>query len=901
MNYRKSLIALSLIALTILACAQDNTTPPAAAPEETTTTTAAQETTTTLQADTTTTTPDTTTTSTDTTTTTETTTPTDTTSTTTSTTLEATTTTDTTTTTEAPTTTTETSTSTTESTTTSTTESTTTTTLEIALAAPEYAPQSGMVIMYNPATRYCTDLGYGYQRISTLKGEDIECVLPDGSACGEWDFLAGKCGKGYNFCGVNGYDTEVRADGRGPLTREYAVCKGRKGRGPIKESARDFDGLSVLDALKAEGMPLLPQNTQKRPIQKASGDDQPAGSPNPPLGAPSSYDWRNLYGQNWITSVKNQGNCGSCWAFSSVGATEAKHNINAQNSSLDLDLSEEYLVSDCHTYGYPVTGAENCCGGWQDEAIWFIYSTGVPDESCMTYIDGTGGCSCTPGVLCGAGCTYRTNPACSDRTCGDRCADYASRMQNITAYGLVSGTQAAIKEALVRYGPLSVSLYVSGWSSVTKTCSAGSSDHAVVLVGYDDSVSEWILKNSWGSTWNGDGYFRVKYGQCNIENDVWYVNIRSYPQLTGSVSPSSGSTSTNFNFTANYTHPEYTLPATMRANIDGTYYTMAQADASDNDTRDGKLYYYNRTLAAGSHTYFFNATDYGGKVNVTSTASAPSVSGQNPTLGSGQVSPQTGNASIAYNFTVAYASPGNTAPSYVRVYVDSNQSTMASNGSSNYTAGVLYSHSSNLSCGAHTFYFNASDGSSTNQTAQQSGPGVNCPPTLSSGQASPSLGPDSSLFNFTVTYTDSDGDPPASINAVIDGAMKNMTGISASYASGVVYYYNGTLTAAAGVYYFKASDGNSSVSTVTSACPSVYSETPSCSGADATGQASWDVDQYTNCTGTAVLPTSTHTGMLNITGGNVLNLTATYVYLNNSQLRVDGRIILDNSILRFIR
>jgi hypothetical protein len=81
----------------------------------------------------------------------------------------------------------------------------------------------------------------------------------------------------------------------------------------------------------------------------------------------------------------------------------------------------------------------------------------------------------------------------------------------------------------------------------------------------------------------------------------------------------------------------------------------------------------------------------------------------------------------------------------------------------------------------------------------------------------------------------------------------------------------------------------------------VYAETPLCNGADATGQESWDIAEYTNCTNTAILPTSTHTGMLNITGGNVLNLTSTYVYLNNTQFRLDGRVILENSVLRFIR
>ena len=145
----------------------------------------------------------------------------------------------------------------------------------------------------------------------------------------------------------------------------------------------------------------------------------------PPVDAdpPTAFDWRTYLGSDWLSPVKNQGVCGSCWAFSAVGVTEAAHNIANNNPNLDLDLSEQYLVADCSSAG-------TCCGGYKDTALQYIRDSGVPDEACMSYVDGSG-CSCDGGT-CDSICTYNTgnNPedSCSDRTCSNRCGDWSSRL-----------------------------------------------------------------------------------------------------------------------------------------------------------------------------------------------------------------------------------------------------------------------------------------------------------------------------------------------------------------------------------------------------------------------------------------------------------------------------------------
>jgi hypothetical protein len=86
-----------------------------------------------------------------------------------------------------------------------------------------------------------------------------------------------------------------------------------------------------------------------------------------------------------------------------------------------------------------------------------------------------------------------------------------------------------IKNALVNYGPLSASLYMSSdrayWDGEILRCSTedGKTNHAVIIVGYDDAGGYWIVRNSWGATWNTDGYFKLGYNECSIEMYVYYV------------------------------------------------------------------------------------------------------------------------------------------------------------------------------------------------------------------------------------------------------------------------------------------------------------------------------------------------------------------------------------------
>lgn len=358
--------------------------------------------------------------------------------------------------------------------------------------------------MANPAAVYCHELGYEYKAVDTQGGQHGTCVFPDGSECEEWAFLEGACGQSYSYCARHGYDVVTKTDGKNPISSEYGVCvRGQQEVGPVTE-------LMELSEKSTRG---------SYPVEQAPTPAELGGDSTGSLL--SSFSWRDR-----MTSVKNQGSCGSCWAFSTLGVVEAMYNIRGHG--FNLDLSEEYLVSGSLAHDE----SNNCCGGWTDEALAYVRDSGVPDEACLPYVDGgAGGCSCSTSS-CGSNCTYRTGDECSDRRySADRCTDWQSRLRKISDTGTVANDQDAIKQKLVAVGPLAVSMCIGttcgGYydGEIFKCSGASDVDHGVVVVGYDDAGGYWIVKNSWGVGFQDQGYFKVGYGQCLIETGVLYADL----------------------------------------------------------------------------------------------------------------------------------------------------------------------------------------------------------------------------------------------------------------------------------------------------------------------------------------------------------------------------------------
>jgi C1A family cysteine protease len=226
---------------------------------------------------------------------------------------------------------------------------------------------------------------------------------------------------------------------------------------------------------------------------------------NPPYqgmkNMPSAFDWRNYNGHNWITPVKNQGTCGSCTAFASIGALEAIYRSANQDPGLNIDLSEQHLF----------TCVGGTCAGTTgisiDEALSYILYSGIPDEACYPY----------QGI---------------DTDCASTCPDWESRAVTISGFQRVSPSNQINPDLLkpaVAIQPIVCSMLVYDdfryyETGVYQHVSGGyMGGHAVVIVGWDDAGSCWICKNSWGTDWGEDGFFRIRWEDCYIGGESTYI------------------------------------------------------------------------------------------------------------------------------------------------------------------------------------------------------------------------------------------------------------------------------------------------------------------------------------------------------------------------------------------
>ena len=416
----------------------------------------------------------------------------------------------------------------------------------------------------NPADKYCIDMGYDLESESDADGgQHAVCIFPDDSRCDTWAFLEGRCGREFSICAASGLDTVTSDRIKNAFSKYTALCvegNGTRGSVPQLMGFKNLGNVMSVDALKA-----------MTPVRSAAQ----GGAVSVAAAPPSTFDWRSEAGEDWTTPPKNQSQCGSCWAFSVVGAIESAMNVAADNPGLAPDLSEEYLVSDC-----PNNNIGSCCGGAPGSALQFVVDAGIPDENCMPYDVGfynTAQCSCGAN-----GCDSRCpGIECSHLTCSQGCSDMNSRLFDIEGYTVLPQNRTDIQDAMVTEGGLSAVLAMSGefdadgiyrcttcWdkngddtcdpagrcdTSVGR-CVSGSGatgfdctvdtdcdedlngdgicsqqdcgiNHAIVLVGYDDNDGHWIAKNSWGNTWNGDGFFNIGYNECHIEEYVLSVQV----------------------------------------------------------------------------------------------------------------------------------------------------------------------------------------------------------------------------------------------------------------------------------------------------------------------------------------------------------------------------------------
>ncbi|NMC08194.1 MAG: PQQ-binding-like beta-propeller repeat protein, partial [Candidatus Lokiarchaeota archaeon] len=316
--------------------------------------------------------------------------------------------------------------------------------------------------------------------------------------------------------------------------------------------------------------------------------------------------------------------------------------------------------------------------------------------------------------------------------------------------------------------------------------------------------------------------FEVQHG-TNPLHSPFASNI----SLTaGSVTPTSGSTSTVFQFFVTYTSGNNIAPYYIRVNINGTNYYMNKKNATDITYTDGCVYTCSCTLPPGNYSYYFTGGD-GYTYLSTSSYAGPAVTNVAPTLAPASVSPSSGTTSTTFTFTVTYTDADNNAPSYVYVYIDGYGYSMSKQDSGDvvYTDGCIYVYNRTLAIASHNYFFHTSDGYATTTTTTCNGPTVtNVAPTLAPGSVSPSSGTTSTTFTFTVTYTDADNNAPSYVRVYIDGtyySMSKQNGDDYTYTDGCIYVYSRTLAIASHNYFFYTSDGYATNTTSTYQGPTV--------------------------------------------------------------------------------
>jgi C1A family cysteine protease len=221
------------------------------------------------------------------------------------------------------------------------------------------------------------------------------------------------------------------------------------------------------------------------------------------LDAPDSMDWRT---KGVVTSVKDQGQCGSCWSFSSTGAVESAW---ALSTGKLVDLSEQELV-DCATgKSY---GSHGCNGGQMDGAFKFVIENGQCSNADYPY---------TSGVSQKSGTCQKCYPVAFIYSCSD-----VNPNDQISLKGAVAQQPVAIAiEADTRY-------FQSYKSGILTSSSCGTNlDHGVLIVGYgtENNQKYWLVKNSWGESWGDSGY--VKIARSDSTNDPGICGIAMSPSF----------------------------------------------------------------------------------------------------------------------------------------------------------------------------------------------------------------------------------------------------------------------------------------------------------------------------------------------------------------------------------
>jgi len=236
---------------------------------------------------------------------------------------------------------------------------------------------------------------------------------------------------------------------------------------------------------------------------------------------PAAFDWRDVGGETYIGPIRNQGACGSCYAFGAAAAAEGTYNkALGLTGGACADFSEAFIMwclgslSQYSSHFYGCDGAD-----WDYVELDGLVDYGICSEADYPYT-----------IIEPISCTHWNDP----------------RVQFASWHRVPCGDIEAIKTAIYTYGVVDAAVYVGGafqgysggvYDDTRNTCDADPcyytyTNHAVALVGWDDAEGVFYLRNSWDTDWGEDGYMRITYGAARVHCEVCYMVYTAPDSLT---------------------------------------------------------------------------------------------------------------------------------------------------------------------------------------------------------------------------------------------------------------------------------------------------------------------------------------------------------------------------------
>lgn len=270
----------------------------------------------------------------------------------------------------------------------------------------------------------------------------------------------------------------------------------------FRQKYLNLDGAALRQELKSKNLKVTPPQPLSGPI-------------------PADFDWAQQ-NPSPVTYPKDQGQCGSCWAFSVTENVESQLFLAGKMPNGLTDLSEQQIV-DCSTNatnpGWPNDG---CNGGFTQGALEYVAAYGLESESTYPYLSGDDGAW--------GPCTYQKSQVVANidsweyaiPTCDDACTK-----QNTTL----------LMQQLVAIGPFSICVVATddwqdySWGVLIGYCPMDAADinHGVQLTGYANGKNEgwWVVRNSWGDDWGNNGYIWVSMpNDCGVADIVTYAVVK---------------------------------------------------------------------------------------------------------------------------------------------------------------------------------------------------------------------------------------------------------------------------------------------------------------------------------------------------------------------------------------